>query len=273
MVSTSPPLPMSSMFSRRCRRILRTIRRSSRTGCDPPRGAGQRPHTRERPQAPTTLQPLDPQSNIRRGCPISLSKSHTKSYREVLSDVSDLFRVPPSGVESSFLLKYRDHEDDFCTLTDVTFSDALPVFATDHTIHLTAAATGQQVQLMSTCPRDPLAASVASTSPRYWSRVLQTRLFTVTPWLVAKPVPSINGALTTWPILPLPMPGRSFSICAVTTRPGAFMRFVLHNQQEIRHSRSHPPHFSCGLPSPSTSSANPPSPNSSKPSAGYLARR
>ena len=27
---------------------------------------------------------------------------------------------------------------------------------------------------MSTCPRDPLAASVASTSPRYWSRVLQT---------------------------------------------------------------------------------------------------
>ena len=38
------------------------------------------------------------------------------------------------------------------------------------------------------------------------------------------------------------------------------MRFVLHNQQEIRHSRSHPPHFCCGLPSPSTSSANPPKP-------------
>ena len=56
----------------------------------------------------------------------------------------------------------------------VTFSDALPVFATDRTIRLTAAATGQQVQLTSTRPRDPLAASIDSPSPRYWSRVLQT---------------------------------------------------------------------------------------------------
>ena len=47
--------------------------------------------------------------------------------------------------------------------------------------------------------------------------------------------------LTTWPILPLPMPGRPFSICAVTTRPQAFMRFVLHNTKEIRHSRSPSP--------------------------------
>ena len=83
---------------------------------------------------------------------ISLSKSHATPYRDVLSGVSDLFRVPPSRVESSFLLKCRDCEGDFCTLTDVMFSDALPVFATDHTIGLTAAATGQQVQLMSTRP-------------------------------------------------------------------------------------------------------------------------
>ena len=88
---------------------------------------------------------------------ISLSKSHATPYRDVLSGVSDLFRVPPSGVESSFLIKYRDHEGDFCTLTDVTFSDALPVFATDHTIRPTAAATCQQIQLVSTRPRDPLA--------------------------------------------------------------------------------------------------------------------
>ena len=145
MMSTSPPLPMSSMFSRRCWRILRTITRSSRTvtsrSYDPPLGAGQRPHTRESPQAPTTLQPLDPQSNTWRGCPISFSKSHTPPYRDVLSGVSDLFRVPPSRVESSFLLKCRDYEGDFCTLTDVMFSDALPVFATDHTIRPTAAAT------------------------------------------------------------------------------------------------------------------------------------
>ena len=60
----------------------------------------------------------------------------------------------------------------------------------------------------------------------------------MTPWLVAKRVPSMNGALTTWPILPLPLPGRPFSICAVTTRPGAFMRFVLHSPQEIQNSRS-----------------------------------
>ena len=145
------------MFLRRCRRIPRTITRSSRTvtsrSYDPPRGAGQRPHTRERPQAPTTLQPLGPSkqhlAGVRR---ISLSKSHATPYPGVLSGVSDLFRVPPSGVESSFLLKYGDHEGDICTLTDVTFSDALPVFATDHTIRPTAAATGQQVQLMSTRP-------------------------------------------------------------------------------------------------------------------------
>ena len=60
----------------------------------------------------------------------------------------------------------------------------------------------------------------------------------MTPWLVAKRVPSMNGALTTWRILPLPLPGRPFSICAVTTRPGAFMRFVLHSPQEIQNSRS-----------------------------------
>ena len=83
---------------------------------------------------------------------ISLCKSHATPYRDVLSGVSDLFRVPPSRVESSFLLKYRDHEGDICTLNYVMFSDALPVFATDHTIRPTAAATGQQVQLTSTRP-------------------------------------------------------------------------------------------------------------------------
>ena len=65
----------------------------------------------------------------------------------------------------------------------------------------------------------------------------------MTPWLVAKRVPSKNGALTTWPILPLPLPGRPFSICAVTSRPGAFMRLVLHSPQEIQNSRSPSPTF------------------------------
>ena len=219
MVSTSPPLPLSPMFLRRCRRTLRTIRRSSRTvtsrSCDSPRGAGQRPHTRERRQASTTLQPLDPQRTSG-GCPQDFSsKSHAPSDRDVPSGVSDLFRVPPSRVELSFLVKYRDHEGHF--------PDRRHVFGRSSCLRDGPA--GQQVQLMSTRTRVALGASVASPSPRYWTKALQTdQAFR---WLVAKPVPSINGALTIWPIR------------AVTTRPGAFMRFVLHNsppQKPITHT-------------------------------------
>ena len=202
-----------------------------------------RGHTRERvPRRPPHSRPwtlkVTSGGDVRR---ISFSKSHTPSHRDVLSDVSDLFRVPPSRVESSFPLKYRDYEGDFCTLTNVTFSDPLPVFATDHTIRLTAAA-GQQVQLMSTrsvilsppqSPRPP---------PRYWSRVLQTDQAFHRDTVARRQA----GAVDKWRIDHLAdpassMPGRPFSICAVTTRPGAFMRFVLHNPQEIRHSKSPSP--------------------------------
>ena len=78
-----------------------------------PRGRPEATHGRESPGAhhiPATGPSKQHLAGVRR---ISLSKSHTPSYRDVLSGVSDLFRVPPSGVESSFLLKYRDHEGDF----------------------------------------------------------------------------------------------------------------------------------------------------------------
>ena len=78
-----------------------------------PRGRPEATHGREAPGAHHTPAPGPSKQHMAGVRRISLSKSHTPSYRDVLSGVSDLFRVTPSGVESSFLLKCRDYEGDF----------------------------------------------------------------------------------------------------------------------------------------------------------------
>ena len=107
-----------------------------------PRGRPEATHGREAPGAHHTPAPGPSKQHMAGMSAGFPSARATPPPTATFSRASLTFSVSHHHAsESSFLLKCRDYEGDFCTLTDVMFSDALPVFATDHTIRPTAAAT------------------------------------------------------------------------------------------------------------------------------------
>ena len=85
-----------------------------------------------------------------------------------------------------------------------------------------------------------------------------------------------TGALDKWRIDHLADPASShtrqalFDLCRDDPTRSLHALRASQPTRDSELQEPHLPHFCCGLPSPSTSSANPPDPNSSKPSAGYL---